>query len=117
MHMQTNDIQLKRASHAALASLLNLTALPVIGFIIVFIIYRKTEPDTIDRYYAVVGLKVNLLAAIALLLVSALIVVVGGFDSPMSWIYMLTYFLTVHALFVLFATWALVRAWSGQRLR
>ena len=112
--METSDIQLKRASSVALLSLLNLTVLPVISFVILFLVYRKTAPDTIDRYYAVISLKVNLLAAIVLLLVSALIVAVGGFDSPMSWIYMLTYFLTVHAIFILFTTWVLVRAWSGE---
>jgi len=115
--MEIEAVQLKRASNAAWASLLNLTVLPIISFIILLLIYKKTVPDTIDRYYAVVGLKVNLLAAIALLLVSALIVVVGGLDSPMSWIYMLSYFVTIHALFVLFTTWALVRAWSGKLLR
>lgn len=116
MIVEITDTQLKRASSAAWASLLNLTVLPFIGFIVLLFIYKKTSADSFDRYYALVGLKVSVLAAIALVLVSVLIVAVGGYDSPLSWIYMLSYFLSVHALFILFTTWALVRAWSGDLL-
>ncbi len=115
--MEVDEVQLKRASRASLVSLSNLTVLPVIGFIILLLLYKKTAPDTIDRYYAVIGIKINLLAAVALLLVSGLMVVMGGFESHMSWIYMLSYFVTAHALFILVATWALVRSWSGKKLR
>jgi len=107
----------KQASNAALASLLNLTVLPLIGFTVLLFLYKKSEPGTFGRDYVVISLKLNLLAAVALLLVSGLMVAVGGFDSPMSWIYMLSYFVTVHAFFILVATWALVRAGSGKRLK
>lgn len=115
--MEADEIQLKRAARASLASLLNLTVLPVIGFIILLFLYKKTAADTIGRYYAVIGIKLNLLAAVALLLVSGLMVAMGGFESHMSWIYMLSYFVTAHAFFILIATWALVRSWSGKKLR
>jgi len=115
--VEKSELQLKQASNAALASLLNLTVLPIIGFVILLFLYKQSEPGTFGRNYAVISLKLNLLAAVALLLLSSLIIVVGGFYSPMSWIYMLSYFVTVHALFILIATWALVRAGSGQLLR
>ncbi|MBV1915758.1 MAG: hypothetical protein KUG72_10260 [Pseudomonadales bacterium] len=115
--MNIEAVQQRRASNAALLSLLNLTFLPVISFILLIVIYTKTVPDTIDRYYTAVSIKVNILAGIALLFVSALIVALGGFDSPLSWIYMLTYFLTIHGFFILFTTWVLVRAWTGKKLR
>ena len=115
--MNIEAVQQKRASNAALLSLLNLTFLPVISFILLLVMYTRTVPDTIDRYYTVIGIKISILAGIALLFVSALIVVLGGFDSPLSWIYMLTYFLTIHGFFILFTTWVLVRAWTGTKLR
>jgi hypothetical protein len=113
---KTNKLQLQRASNAALASLLNLTVLPGISFVALLLIYRKTEPDTIDRYHALLGIKINIIAAAVLFLVSALMILLGGFDSPWTWVYVISYFTLVHTLFIVFALWALVRAWSGDKL-
>ncbi len=112
----TNKPQLNRAANAALASLLNLTLLPVISFIALLLIYRKTQPDAIDRYHALLGIKINIIAAAVLFLVSALMILLGGFDSPWTWVYVITYFTIVHTIFIVFALWALVRAWSGDKL-
>ena len=71
----------------------------------------------IDRYYVIVGIKTNLVAAVALLLVSALMILLGGFDSPWTWVYVITYFVIVHAMFILFATWTLTRSWTGEKLK
>ena len=114
--VKTDELQIKRASDAALASLLNLTILPVISFIALLLIYRKTQADTIDRYHAILGLKINIIAATVLFLVSTLMILLGGFDSPWTWVYVISYFTIVHTIFIVFALWALVRAWSGDRL-
>ena len=115
--VETNALQLSRASNAALASLLNLTILPGISFIALLLIYRKTQPGNIDRYHALLGIKINLIAAAALFLVSALMILLGGFNSPWTWVYVISYFTLVHTIFIVFALWALVRAWSGDRLK
>jgi len=108
---------IKQASNAALASLLNLTVLPVIGFVLLLLIYRNTREQSIARYHSALGIKINLAAATALFVVSALMIVLGGFDSPWTWVYVISYFTIVHTIFIVFAIWALVRAWSGDRLR
>lgn len=115
--MMTNEVQLKRAARCALFSLLNLTFLPLLGFIALLFIYNKTEANTIDRYYAVVGIKTNLLAAVALLLMTGLMIILGGFDSPWTWVLVISYFVFVHAMFILFATWTMVRSWTGEKLK
>ncbi len=112
-----NKQQLKRASNAALASLLNLTFLPVISFFILVFIYKKTQRGTIDHYHARLGLKINIIAATALILVSILVILVSGFNSAWTWVFVITYFVIVHAGFIVFAVWALVRAWSGDQLK
>ena len=112
-----DERQLKRASSAAMASLLNLTILPVISFIALLMIYRETKPGMIDRYHAVLGIKINIIAATVLFLVSALMILLGGFDSPWTWVYVISYFTIVHTGFIIMALWALVRAWSGDRLK
>ena len=114
--MNTDYFQLKTAANSALLSLLNLTALPVVAFVALLILYKKTEPETIARYYAVLGIKTNLLAGVALLLVTALMILLGGFDSPWTWVFVLSYFVFIHAMFILFATWTMVRSWTGKRL-
>jgi hypothetical protein len=114
---QVNESQIKRASNAAMASILNLTFLPVIGFIFLLLIYKKTEPDAIDRYHAVLGMKLNIIAAAVLFIVSALMILLGGFDSPWTWVYVISYFTLVHTGFIVIAVWALVRSWTGDKLR
>ena len=111
------ELQLKRASDAALASLLNLTILPVISFIALLMIYSRTEQSTIDRYHSLLGIKINIIAATVLFVVSALMILLGGFDSAWTWVYVISYFTIVHTFFIVFALWALVRAWSGDRLK
>jgi len=110
-------LQIKTASNAALASILNLTLLPVLGFIVLLVIYNKTKPDKIDRYHVVLGIKINLIAAAALFFVSALMIFLGGFDSAWTWVYVISYFTIVHTMFIVLAVWALVRSWSGDKLR
>jgi len=112
----SKEFQIQQASNAALASLINLTILPVIGFIALILIYRNTQADTIGRYHAMLGFKVNIIAAVVLFLVSALMILLGGFNSPWTWVYVISYFTLVHTLFIVLAVWALVRAWSGDTL-
>lgn len=109
--------QIKQASNAALASILNLTFLPAIAFIWMLKKLPKANPGSIEHYHLQLGIKLNIIAAIALLLVSGLMVLLGGFDSPWTWVYVITYFTFVHTVFILIAVWAMVRSWSGQRLR
>ena len=113
----TEELQIQQASNAALASLINLTILPVIGFIALILVYRKTLLGTIGRYHAILGFKINIIAAAVLFLVSALMILLGGFNSPWTWVYVISYFTLVHTLFIIVAVWALVRSWSGQKLK
>ncbi len=108
--------EVQRASRAALASLLNLTFLPVIGFIWLLWLYHQTSEGRIDRYHVRLGIGLNLMAAVALLLATGLMIWLRGWQSPWTWVYVISYFTLVHSLFILIATWAMVRAWSGDRL-
>ena len=111
------ETNMKRASMATMASLLNLTFLPVIGFIWLVVLFNKTQQDTIDHYYASLGIKLNLIAAVALGVVSLLMILLGGFESVWTWVYVISYFTIVHATFIIISVWAMIRSWSGQKLR
>lgn len=114
---QTRDNQIRQASNSAMASLLNLTFLPGLAFIYLLIKMGKTEKQAIDHYHTLLGIKLNLFAAFSLFVVSGVMVLMGGFESPLTWVYVITYFTFVHTLFILVAVWAIVRAWSGQKIR
>ena len=58
----------------------------------------------------------DVVAAFVLFVVSGLMILLGGFYSPWTWVYVVSYFTLVHSIFILIAVWALVRAWSGDRL-
>jgi hypothetical protein len=106
----------KLASKAALFSLLNLTILPVVSFVFLLLLLKKTQSNSIAHYHCILAIKLNIFAAIALLLVSLLMIVLGGIDSPWTWVYVISYFTLVHTVFIIIATWALVRSWAGEKL-
>jgi lysylphosphatidylglycerol synthetase-like protein (DUF2156 family) len=114
---QEQDPEVRLASHAAMASLLNLTFLPGIAFVWIIMKLRETPDEGIARYHLILGIKLNLAAAVALFLVSMLMLLLGGFDSAWTWMYVITYFTFVHTVFIVIAVWAMVRSWTGQRLR
>lgn len=109
--------QIKQASNAALASLLNLTFLPGIAFIWIILAINKMSPTSIGYYHAKIGIKLNLAAFVALGVVSLLMIILGGFDSAWTWVYVITYFTFVHTIFIVLAVWSLTRAWSGLKLK
>jgi hypothetical protein len=111
------DEAIQRASNAALASLLNLTFLPGSAFIWLLSRLKTTDKDDIAHYHILLGIKLNLVAAFALGFMSIMMILLGGFDSAWTWVYVITYFILVHTIFIVTAVWTMVRAWSGQELR
>ena len=94
---------IKRASQATIVSLLNFTFLPVTGFIWLMVLVGKTKQDVINHYYALLGIKLNLMAAAALVIVSSLVIILGGFNSVWTWVYLISYFTLVHTAFIIIA--------------
>ncbi len=107
----------KRALKAAIASLLNLTLLPIIGFIWLLLITKTVDKKQFDDYHVRLGIKINLIAAVTLLFVSGFMIILGGFNSVYTWVYVIIYFTLVHTAFIVTATWIMVRAWAGQKFR
>ena len=78
---------------------------------------KSVDENELDDYHVRLGIKINLMAAMALLIVSGLMILLGGFDSVYTWVYVITYFTLVHTAFIVTATWAMVRAWAGQKFK
>jgi len=115
--MQTpTEQQVQQASINAMASILNMTFLPILAFIYLLIKLIQCDKNTIDHYHTRFAIILNLTAALSLIIVSALMIILGGFDSAWTWVYVITYFTMVHTGFIIVAVWAMIRAWSGQKV-
>lgn len=96
--------------------LLNLIFLPVIGFIILTVLYfryRNIAPP-LARCHLCQTFKASIWAGIMLVLVNALIILLGGYDSPSVWIIVILYLTSFHAAFIMYGTFGLTRAMNGQ---
>lgn len=119
-HDKESTEEEKTASRAALASFLNLTFLPGLSFIWL-LIQRKTlikneQANLIAIYHNFFAIRLNLIAGFFLVVVTALMVLLGGFNSAWTWVYVISYFTFVHSVFILIAVWALTRSWSGKKV-
>ena len=117
LHLRQHDQQqVKQASKIALWSLLNLTFLPVIAFIVLIVKLNNTDKSGFAYYHLQFAIKLNLVAAGALILVSFLMITFGGFNSGWTWVFVITYFVLGHTIFILISVWALIRSWSGNKM-
>ncbi|WP_235839669.1 sulfite exporter TauE/SafE family protein [Cognaticolwellia mytili] len=108
--------QIKEASVIALWSILNLTFLPVLAFIALLLKLNKCNANSLSEYHLKFAIKLNLIAAGALIAVSVLMILLGGFNSGWTWVFVITYFVLVHTIFIVLAVWALIRSWSGNKV-
>lgn len=101
---------------AELFFLLNLAFLPVIGFIILsvlFLRYRNNAP-ALALCHLHQTFIASIWAGIMLVLVNILIITLGGYDSPSVWIIVILYLTSIHSVFIIFGTYGLTRAMNGQ---
>lgn len=119
MNLQTkiqSKEQIQQASNIALWSILNLTFLPGIAFIFLLLKLNKCQKSSLSDYHLSFAIKLNLIAAAALILVSILMIMLGGFNSGWTWVFVITYFVLVHTIFIVIAVWALIRSWAGNKV-
>ena len=112
-----SEEQTQQASNIAMASILNLTFLPGFAFLWLLSKIEKTNDQGLARYHLFFAIKLNLLALVCLVVVTGLMIVFGGFNSPWTWVFVITYFTFAHTVFIVLAAWALTRAWAGKRIR
>lgn len=104
------------AVYAELFFLLNLVFLPVLGFIILTILYlryRDTAP-ALARCHLRQTFNASIWAGIMLVLVNGLIILLGGYDSPSVWLIVILYLTSIHSVFIMFGTFGLTRAMNGK---
>ncbi len=96
--------------------LTNLLLVPGLAFVVLIGLYfreRHSAPP-LARCHLVQTVSASIWAGVMLVVVNLLIIVLGGYDSPHTWMIVIIYFTTVHATLVLLGTLGLARAMAGK---
>ncbi|HAJ92205.1 MAG TPA: hypothetical protein DCO71_06270 [Gammaproteobacteria bacterium] len=97
----------------------NLLLLPGLAFVALVIVYVRnirTAP-ALAVCHLRQTLSASLWAGTLLLLANIIIVLLGGYRSPNTWMVVIIYFTTCHATLVLLGVMGLARAMAGQCFR
>lgn len=89
----------------------NLTLLPIIGFIILAIWFFKSDDKKtlLEQHYLLVSMYGTLASLFLLVIVPLLSILISGLHENMV-MFMLVYFIFVHGMMILFATYSVARS-------
>jgi len=99
--------------------LINLLVLPFFGFLGLLVLYarfRRTAPR-LARCHLAQTMSASLWAGVLLLAVNALILILGGYDAPSTWVVLVLYFSTCHTTLVMLGVVGLAKAMAGKQYR
>lgn len=104
------------ATAAEALYLANLLILPVLAFVILlglFFRHRHSAPP-LARCHLRQTVSASLWAGALLIAVNLLIVTLGGYAAPYTWVIVVLYFTTAHASLVIVGALGLARAMAGK---
>lgn len=99
--------------------LINLLVLPFFGFLgllVLYIRFHRTAP-TLARCHLAQTMSASLWGAVLLLAVNGLILLLGGYDAPSTWVVLVLYFSTCHSTLVVIGVIGLAKAMAGRQFR
>ena len=99
-----------------LANLLLLPGLAFIALLVVYERYIRTAP-ALAVCHLRQTLSASLWAGALLLVANIIILLLGGYRSPNTWMVVIIYFTTCHATLVLLGVMGLAKAMAGQAFR
>lgn len=110
------QIQIPVAVQAEALYLINLLLLPGLGFgALLWLAQKNKHSDcVVTRCHLRQTIVASLWAGLFLGGLSVLILILGGFSSPYTWMALILYFLCVHSVFILLGVVGLVRAMAQQ---
>jgi uncharacterized Tic20 family protein len=99
-----------------LTNLLLLPGIAFLGLLGLYLRHHRSAPP-LARCHLAQTLTASLWAGLILVVANGLIILLGGYDSPHTWMVVIIYFTTVHATLVLLGTLGLAKAMAGQSFR
>lgn len=114
--MNTPDTHVSVAVQAEALYLINLLLAPGLGFIGLLWLARHhaNDPSELTRCHLRQTIVASLWAGVLLLAVTLLIVWLGGFKNPATWVVLILYFICCHSVLILFGVLGLARAMAKQ---
>jgi hypothetical protein len=114
--MNTPETNVSVAVQAEALYLINLLLLPGLGFLmLLWLAHRNPKSESeLTRCHLRQTITASIWAGILLTIVTTLIVLFGGFQSPYTWMTLILYFVCCHAALILFGVLGLVHAMSKQ---
>jgi uncharacterized Tic20 family protein len=109
-----SDIRL--ATWAGTLYLLNLLIIPGLAFLILIYLYYKHRDhnSTFVQNHLRQNLLAMIISGIAIVGVSIAILLLGGFDSPWTWMVLVLYGVSIHATLVLLGVLSVVKSGNGE---
>ena len=99
--------------------IINLLLLPGLAFLALLVVYVRNihSAPPLAVCHLRQTLSASLWAGVLLLVANILIVLLGGYQSPHTWVVVVIYFTTCHATLVLLGVLGLAKAMAGQCYR
>ena len=99
--------------------LTNLLLLPGLAFLALLFLWlrHRKRATVVERMHLYQTLMVSLWGGVAIVTVIAVLLALGGLDSPWTWLWVLLYFTFVHSTLILLGIVGLVKAMAGQPWR
>lgn len=99
--------------------LLNISVLPIVAFVILMVVYSMNKAKVhgnglLHLKQAIVG---SVVAGILLVIVSVIIMLIGSFDSPYTWMVLVLYFISIHSALILYGVFAFIKALVNEPYR
>ncbi|MFW2371857.1 MAG: hypothetical protein ACN4GM_01950 [Gammaproteobacteria bacterium] len=107
---------IKLATQAEALYLINLLLLPGIGFILLLLMYKQHAKDgaALVRCHLKQTMNASIWAGILLVIINALILFLGSYSEPWTWVVLIIYFTSIHATLVLLGVVGLSKAMAGR---
>lgn len=114
--MNPADDDTSIAVQAEVIYLVNLLLMPGLAFVaLLWLAHRHAaSANRLTRCHLKQTVVASIWAGVLLTAVSVVIVLLGGFAMPATWIVAILYFLCCHAVLVLFGIFGLARAMAAQ---
>ncbi len=99
--------------------LINLLLLPGLAFLILLGLYFKfrNNGSEFTRFNLRQSLSASLAAGILLIVCNLIIILVGGYDGPWTWLIVILYFTMAHSTLIILGMIGLIKAMAGQYWR
>ena len=96
--------------------LVNLLVLPVLGFLALLWLWRRgvRQPSPLAAAHLAQTVSASIWAGVLLVIANGLILLLGGYDGPYTWVVLITYFTLAHSMLIIFGAYGLAKAMAGQ---